>query len=147
MRTLPFASSVFDPRSMLLLYATRLFRHSVKIAKHAAHLRQDLLHFVCLYSIICLYSIFMHTKCIYECKKRPGRALSFMPGIFPGSPPPVPVSAGGWARLSLPLRRAATRWTGPASRTYRRCGAHGPRSEAQAGMDTLTGGWVCQPRA
>ena len=117
-------------RSFRKLFIIRhaAFPSMLKTAKHAAHLRQDLLQFVCLCNIICLYSNFMQLKCIYEMQKSAPKDAFFMPGIFPESPPPVPVSAGGWApAFHCPCAGAATRWTGPASRTYRQYGAHGPR--------------------
>ena len=80
----------------------------LKTAKHAAHLRQDLLHFVCLCNTLRLYSNFMQSKCIYEMqKKRPeGRFLYawYLPRISSTCS-----CVSGWvgSGFSLPLRRGS----------------------------------------
>lgn len=64
-----------------------------------------------------------------------------MPGIFPGSPPPVPVSAGGWAPAFIaPAQGQPPGGQAQPTELIGGVGLTAHAGKAQAGMDTLTGG-------
>ena len=68
-----------------------------------------------------------------------------MPGIFPGSPPPVPVSAGEWVpAFHCPAQGQPPGGQAQPAELIGGVGLTAHAGEAQAGMDTLTGRvWVC----